>query len=84
LYFINFIDQYLFFVYRRRVLEDSRVRGKPSEHRHHAVHQRFGAGRPRRQHVVKNAVPVLPEPVLFRVRRHHAGRALQTVQRRYV
>lgn len=73
-----------FFRLLRRIFENTRVRGQPPEHRHNAVHQRPGAGRPRRQHAAEDAVPVLPKPVLFRLRRHHPGRAVQTIQRRSV
>lgn len=67
-----------------RILENTRVRRKPAKHRHHAVHQGLGAGRSRWQHVAEDAVPILPEPMLFRIRRHYTGRSVQTVQRRSV
>lgn len=67
-----------------RIFENTRIRRKPPEHCYHAVHQGFGAGWSRRQYIAEDAVPILPEPVLFRVRRHHTGRAVQTIQRRSV
>lgn len=70
------------FICSSRLFPHSRLRGRQEEDHHYPVHQGSSLRRSGRQHAPENPVPVLPEPVQFRLRGRHPGRHVQGVQRR--
>lgn len=66
-----------------RVFQDPSLRRYQAEHRDDVIHQGSSVRRPRRQHTVENALPILPEPVQLRFRGRHLGCHVPDLQGRY-